>query len=328
MIPLPTRRMTSRQNNVVKFLRTGTAYAALLGLVVSAGVVSAETPEQRAWAMLRSGVSQKNTAKRVQAVRALRLLPGEPEAKEMAENALRDRNPNVRVTAAVALGLMGAKEAIPAMKKATSDEKPAVVLAAAHSLELLHDPAGDQVYYAILTGERKPAEGLLAQQIDTLKDKKKMAKLGFEEGIGLVPYGDIGFSAAKAIRKDDASPVRATAARALIKDSDPRVAGALVQATSDKSWIVRASAVLALAKREDPDVLPAVIPALSDKNQVVRFTAAAAVIRLTTVAARNKDMKDTNCRLGSKPTDPGCVNALSVRKNCTDYELIGGTHHE
>jgi HEAT repeat protein len=132
--------------------------------------------------MLRSGASQKNAGKRIRAVRALRLLPGNPEATELAENALRDRNPNVRVAAATALGLMGAKEAIPAMKKAPSDKKPAVVLAAAHSLELLHDPTGDEVYYELLTGERKPAEGLIAQQMDTLKDKKKMAKLGFEEG--------------------------------------------------------------------------------------------------------------------------------------------------
>jgi HEAT repeat protein len=264
--------------------------------------------------MLRSGVNQKNTGKRMQAVRALRLLPGDSEATEMAENALRDRNPNVRAAAASALGLMGAKEAIPALKKATLDEKPAVVLAAAHALELLNDPAGDQVYYELLTGERRPAEGLIAQQMDTLKDKKKMAQLGFEEGLGFVPYGDIGFSAAKAIRKDNASPVRASAARALTKDSDPRVARALVQATSDKNWIVRASALLAIAKREDPDLVPAISPAMSDKNQVVRFTAAAAVIRLTTVAARNNDTKDASCLLGSKSTDPGCVNALSVRK--------------
>jgi len=314
MIALPKRCMTSRRNKVLGFLRTGTAYAALLGLIVGAGVASADTPEQRAWAMLRSGVSQKNAGKRIQAVRALRLLPGNPEATELAENALRDRNPNVRATAATALGLMGAKEAIPAIKQATSDKKPAVALAAAHSLEVLHDPAGDDVYYELLAGERKPAEGLIAQQMDTLKDKKKMAKLGFEEGLDLVPYADIGLSAAKAIRKDDASPVRATAARALIKDSDPRVAGALLRATSDKNWIVRASALLALAKREDRDVLSAIIPALSDKNQAVRFTAAAAVIRLTTVAARNKDvdLKDANCLLGSKPTDPGRINALSV----------------
>jgi HEAT repeat protein len=253
--------------------------------------------------MLRSNANQTNTGKRIQAVRALRLLPGQAEATEMAENALRDRNPNVRAAAANALGLMGAKEAIPALKKATFDDKPAVVLAAAHSLELLKDPAGDQVYYQLLTGERKPAEGLIAQQVDALRDKKKMLELGFEDGLGFVPYGDIGLSAAKAIRKDDASPVRASAARALVKDSDPRVGRALVQAISDKNWMVRASALLAIAKREDPDVLPAIIPAMSDKNQAVRFTAAAAVIRLTTVTARNQDMKDASHLLGSNSTD-------------------------
>jgi HEAT repeat protein len=309
MIAPRTRRMSSRRSNLLGSLLTGAAYAALLALIAGAGVVSAQTPEQRAWDMLRSGVSQKNTGKRVQAVRALRLLPGSSEATEMAEAALRDRNPEVRIAAASALGLMGAKEAIPVLKKATFDNKPAVVLAAAHSLELLSDPAGDEVYYELLTGERKPAEGLIAQQMDTLKDKKKMAELGFEEGLGLVPYGDIGFSAAKAIRKDDASPVRASAARALIKDSDPRVGRALVQAASDKNWIVRASAVLALAKREDPDLLPAISPAMSDKNQVVRFTAAAAVIRLTTVAARNKDMKDASS--GSGRNRP--IQAASMR---------------
>ncbi len=302
--------MTSRRSKLLGSRLAGTACAAILSLIAGTGVLSAETHEQRAWDMLRSGVSQKSTGKRVQAVRALRLLPGSSEATEIAEAALQDRNPEVRKAAASALGLMGAKEAIPALKKATFDHKPAVVLAAAHSLELLNDPAGDQVYYELLTGERKPAEGLIAQQMDTLKDRKKMAKLGFEEGLGFVPYADIGFSAAKAIRKHDASPVRASAARALIKDSDPRVGSALVRATSDKNWIVRASALLAIAKREDADLLTAIIPAMSDKNQVVRFTAAAAVIRLSTVAVRNEDMKNASCVLGSKSTNPGCVNML------------------
>ena len=304
----------SRRSKLIGSLLTGAAYAALLVLIARAGVVSAETPEQRAWDMLRSGVRQKNTGKRIQAVRALRLLPGDSEATEMAETALRDQNPQVRIAAASALGLMGAKEAIPALRRAVLDKKPAVVLAAAHSLELLHDPAGDQVYYELLTGERKPAEGLIAQQMDTLKDKKKMAKLGFEEGLGFVPYGDIGFSAVKALKKDDASLVRASAARALIKDSDPRVGTALVRATSDKNWTVRASALVAIAKRDDSDLLPAISQAMSDKIQVVRFTAAAAVIRLTTIAAHHKDMKDASHLLGSKSTDPACLNAVSITR--------------
>jgi len=151
-----------------------------------------------------------------------------------------------------------------------------------------------------VTGERKSAESLVAQHMETLKDGKKMAKLGFEEGIEFIPFADISFSAAKAIQKDNASPVRATAASALVNDMDPRITQALVRTVSDKSWIVRASAVLAIAKREDPDLLNAIVPALSDKNKVVRFTAAAAVIRLTAVAARNKDVTGTSNMLGGE----------------------------
>ena len=149
-------------------------------------------------------------------------------------------------------------------------------------------PRLDLVYYEVLTGERKSAEGLVAQGVETLKNRKKMAELGFEEGLGFIPYADIGYSAAKAVRKDDTSPVRAAAARVLVNDPDPRIGQALVCAASDKSWIVRASALLAIAKQGHPELVNAIIPAMTDKNEVVRYTAAAAVIRLTTAAERNK----------------------------------------
>src|SRR4029077_248169 len=260
MIALRTGRITSRSSTVLGALLTGAAYAVLLAMIAGSISVLAETPEQQAWIMLRSGVRQKNTGKRLQAVRALRLLPGDSESAEMAETALRDRKPEVRAAAATALGLMGAKEAIPALKSALSDKKPSVVLAAAHSLQTPHDSTGYQVYYELVTGERQASESLIAEQMETLENKKKMAELAFEEGIGFVPLADMGYSAVKTIRKHDASPVRASAARALIKDSDPRVGGALVKATTDKNWIVRASAILAIAKREDPDLLTAIIP--------------------------------------------------------------------
>jgi HEAT repeat protein len=281
-------------------------HAVLFLLMAHAGALLAETPQQKAWDILRVGVNQKSTGKRTQAVRALRLLPADPEASEMAERALQDRKPEVRAAAATALGLMGSKAAVPGLRKALSDRKPAVVLAAAHALQVLDDPAGYEAYYEVLTGERKSADGLVAQQMETLKDSKKMAEFALEEGLGFIPFADTGFSAAKAIRKDGASPVRAAAARALVKDPDPHVGQALVRAVSDKSWNVRASALLAIAKREDPDLLNSIVPALSDKNQVVRFTAAAAVIRLSTVAARDKDAKRTSNVLGgaSKPKQP------------------------
>jgi HEAT repeat protein len=259
-----------------------------------AGAMLAQTPQEQAWNILRAGVNEKSTGKRTQAVRALRLLPGDTEAEGMAQAALQDRKPEVRAAAATAIGLMGSKAAIPGLKKALSDRKPAVVLAAAHSLQVLNDPAGYQVYYEVLTRERKSTEGLVDQQMETLKDRKKMSELGFEEGLSFIPFADIGFSATKEMLKDDASPVRAAAARSLINDSDPRIGQALVRAASDKSSMVRASALLAIAKRGDPQLLDAIVPALSDKNGVVRCTAAAAVIRLTTVAELEKDVKVTS----------------------------------
>jgi HEAT repeat protein len=266
----------------------------LLVLPLHTPALLAQTPRQHAWDILRAGVNERSTGKRVQAVRALRLLPGDPEATEMAQRALLDRRHEVRAAAATALGLMGSKVSIPELKKALSDNDPSVVLTAAHALQVLNDPAGYEVYYEVLTGERKSANGLVAQEMETLNDPKRMAKLGFEEGLGFIPFADVGFSTLKAVSKDDTSPVRAAAARVLINDPDPRIGRALVRAASDKSWIVRASALLAIAKREDPDLLNAIASAMSDKNGVVRCTAAAAVIRLTTVAERNKDVNWTN----------------------------------
>jgi len=280
--------------------KTHTRSAVLLVLMAHAGALLAQTPQQQAWDILRIGVNQKSTGKRTQAVRALRLLPGNPEATKMAQTALQDRKPEVRAAAATALGVMGSKESTPELKNALADKKPAVALAAAHALQVLNDPAGYQVYYDVLTGERKSADRLVAQQMQTLKDGKKMAELGLEEVLGFIPYADVGFSAVKAVRKDDTSPVRAAAARALINDQDPRVGQALVRAASDKNWIVRASALLAIAKRGDPEFLNAIVPALSDKNGVVRCTAAAAVIRLTTAAERNKDVKAASNALGGE----------------------------
>jgi hypothetical protein len=272
----------------------------LLVLAVHAPALPAQTPQEHAWDILRAGVNERGTGKRVQAVRALRLLPGDPEATEMAQRALLDRKREVRAAAATALGLMGSKVSIPELKRTLSDKDPLVVLTAAHALQLLNDPAGYEVYYEVLTGERKSAEGLITQGMGTLKDRKKMAEFGIEEGLGFIPFADVGFSAVLAVSKDDTSPVRAAAARVLVNDPDPRIEEALVRAASDKSWIVRASALLAIAKRQDPDLLNPIVSAMSDKNGVVRFTAAATVIRLTTVAEGNKGVKRMNKALESE----------------------------
>lgn len=243
-----------------------------------------ESPKHKAWDMLMTASFSKRTVDRTNGIRALGLLRENTRARELAENALADPNPDVRLAAATALGQMHATAAIPKLQKTLSDKKIPVVMAAAHSLRELDDAkSAYEVYYDLLTGERKSSDGLIAQQINTLKDPKELAKIGISEGIGYIPFAGIGWDAYRTMRKKDPNPARAVAATLLAHDPDPASAKALVKATRDKDWIVRAAAVEAIAQRGDPALLPKVQEKFSDKNPKVRYSAAAAVIRLTAI---------------------------------------------
>ena len=209
----------------------------------------------------------------------------------MAEKALADDKPEVRAAAAAALGDLKSKGSIPILEKALDDDDPSVALAAAHALDLMHEDSAYDVYYEILTGQRRSGKGLIASQTDMLKDPKKVAQLGFEEGIGFIPFAGIGWEAIKVIKKNDSSPIRAAAAKVLAGDPDPDAKKALTDAVGDKSWLVRAAAIEALAKRGDPSAIDAIDPYMFDEKDAVKYTAAAAVVRLTAVAearARSK----------------------------------------
>jgi HEAT repeat protein len=241
-----------------------------------------EKPQHRAWDILLTAVLSKQTTERTNGVRALGLLPDEPRFREVAEAALSDPSPDVRSAAATALGQMHATESIPKLQHTLSDAKIPVVMAAAHSLRSLKDDqSAYEVYYQLLTGRRKANDGLIAQQLATLKNPKELAMIGFSEGIGYVPFAGIGWDAWRTMHKKDPNPARAVAATFLAHDPDPASGQALVKATNDKDWIVRAAAVEAIAQRGDPLLLPKVQLKFSDKNPKVRYSAAAAVIRLS-----------------------------------------------
>ena len=155
-------------------------------------------------------------------------------------------------------------------------------MAAAHALrQLKDDKSAYEVYYELLTGGRKANDGVIAQQLDTLKNPRELAKIGFSQGIGYIPFAGIGWDAYRTMHKRDPNPVRAVAATLLAQDPDPATAKALVNATKDKDWIVRAAAVEAIAQRGDPSLLPKVQLRFSDRNPKVRYSSAAAVIRLS-----------------------------------------------
>ena len=253
--------------------------AALLPATPPSG---SQTPTARAWLILQQGLTNKSAGKRANAVHALRLLRNNPKAQKMAENALADQSPMVRAAAARALGRMGAVLSVPKLRAVLNDKEPAVVLAAAHSLFLLGDREDSyEIDYEMLIDERKAADGFVESQMNGLKDPKVVAMMGFETGIGFVPFAGTGYEVFKRINKADGSPIRAAAARELAKDLDPKIDAALARACSDKQWRVRGAAVDAIAERDDPTLLNAITLALNDKSDIVKYDASAAVLRLS-----------------------------------------------
>jgi HEAT repeat protein len=264
-------------------MRMRQLFATLLSILFVSFLVYAQEPVDKAWNILKQGAAEKNTDKRAKTFRALALLVQNRAAQQMAENALIDEKPEVRSAAASALGQMGAKGSVSKLQqRVKEDQDPSVVFSATDALFRLGDPAAFQVYYAVLAGEKKTGEGLVESQIKMLKDPKAMANIGFEVGIGFVPFAGAGTAVFKAVTKDDASPVRAAAATRLAKDPDPKSGEVLAKYAADSKWVVRAAVVDAIARRGDPSLLKAVVPLLDDDNDAVKFSAAATVIRLTT----------------------------------------------
>ena len=155
-----------------------------------------------------------------------------------------------------------------------------MALAAAHSLLALKNNAGYEVYYEVMTGERKGG-GAIKQQLDDLKGPKRTMEFAFEQGIGFAPYAGAALEAFQLLTRNDPSPLRAAAASALASDPDPRTGAALAKALQDKNWIVRVAALKAIAARDDTAELHEVEAAMQDKRDEVSFTAAAAVLRLS-----------------------------------------------
>ena len=117
-------------------------------------------PREQAWRLLESACTSDKTTNRATAVLVLGLIPNNKRSAELAEKALTDSKPEVRSAAAAALGEMRSRSSIPKLRAAFDDQDPLVVLAAAHSLDLMHDNSAYEVYFEVLNGERKAGKGL------------------------------------------------------------------------------------------------------------------------------------------------------------------------
>jgi HEAT repeat protein len=203
---------------------------------------------------------------------------------------------------------MHATGAIPALKKAVDDSEISVSLAAAHSLYILKDKSAYDIYYSILMGDKKASDGLIQSQLDRFKDPKEVAQLGFQEGIGFVPFGGMGYEAFRQLRKHGGSSARAAAARLLASDPDRISEDALMQtALADKDEDVRLAALDAIAQRGDPKCVDMLAKNLSEDKTVVRYRTAAVILHLSDLEKRpakpRKGQKSASLADSSEPLD-------------------------
>jgi HEAT repeat protein len=271
--------------------------AACLSMFVlaSAGFFSAQEKaatvdvRERAWSVLMEGVRHNRASHRMVAVQALSLMPRNRRASQLAGRALNDKDFHVRTAAAITLGQLHATAFKSELHKALDDPEISVVLAATQALYMLKDKTAFDVYYAILMKDRKSSDGLVQAQLDRLKDPKQMIQLGFQEGIGFVPFGGMGYEAFREITRGGGSSVRAAAARFLATDPDQISEDALVQAAvADKSEEVRLASLDALAQRRDPRVIDRLTTNLDEDKSAVRYRTAAVILHLSSVEKRKK----------------------------------------
>lgn len=242
-----------------------------------------------AWQTLDQGLADSDPDHRTKALTAVGTIGNLPQGLTRAENGLRDKNLEVRQTAATALGDMGSSDAIPSLRMALDDESPEVSFTAAKSLSSLGDyEDADAILWQVITGDRKDAP-TFKQRVGREAKKKltpaQIALMGAKEAAGLLGPGSFGVDAVaeaiKASKGGGGAPGRVVAAGNLSKDSTPYTLALLEWALDDSQWTVRTAVAKALGERGNQATIAKLLPRLSDDHHAVRYMAAASIIKLS-----------------------------------------------
>jgi HEAT repeat protein len=254
-------------------------------LVLVPNFTFAQAPTDRAWDTLLKAIGESVDHRR-QALAALASIdPENDRAVKLAENALQDKDPLVREMAAMTLGEMKARQAVPSLREAISD-KGEVAFAAAKALADMGDSGGRDMFVEVIAGERSDAPGIVEKGIRDAKHRLKhpqgLLLTGAQDTtaafFGPASYGIVG---AKEAFKEKGTSSRAIAAYYLSKDPDPYAVTLLEWALSDPNFGVRASAARGLAQRGNAGSIAKLEPLLDDSHDSVRTMAAAAIIHIT-----------------------------------------------
>jgi HEAT repeat protein len=263
------------------------------------GVAFAQTPESeaahpvpthdRASSLLEISLKDKNPDTRIHAVQALGLVsPSEPYLSQL-EAMLDDKDVQVRLATITSLVDLKNKRTVPTLERALDSDVPEVSFAAAKALWALNEPSGHDALISVLSGETKTSSGFITKQkrdaLRMLHTPQTLFLFAVKEGAAFAPVPGLGagVSSLQGLLSDPSVSGRAATALLLGTDKSAEVLEALEDALSDGDWSVRAAAVHAIALRNDPALMANLIPLLDDKKEAVRDRAAAGFLRLEAI---------------------------------------------
>ena len=275
--------------------------ASVVGAVPEKPKTPAEL-RQQAWTMLSDAVNDdKHEETRTQALAALGQMGGNPRSLGMIKDAMKDKDIDIRVAAALAAAQTKSPNITTDLRSLLDDKEPAVAFVAALSLWKMHDRSGEDVLTAVADGDRKASANLVNGTKHTLNkelhDPMAMAKYGATQGAYMLlgPFG-IGLTAIEYLRRNGGDTARVSAIEAIAENHTNPIRVELISATSDKDLGVRAAACKALARYHDKDVPPALAKVFDDPKPPVRLTAAAAYLISTGAVVASPPPSETVAR--------------------------------
>ncbi len=268
----------------------------LISLAIVAGALgqNSRTTGERCHEILTTALKDKNPDIRNQAVIALSIAAQREPLVSMLESKLDDKDVEVRLTTIASLLDLRNKRTGAALRRALQDDVPEVSFAAAKALWSLNDAAGKQALLSVLSGQSKTSSGFFSKQkretLRMMQTPRTMFLFALKEGASFapIPGAGAGVSSMQALLSDPGVSGRASAALLLSREHDASTLQALREALSDKDWSVRAAAVHSLALRNDPALQKDLTVLLDDKKEAVRLRAAAAYLRLDSLTGRRR----------------------------------------
>jgi HEAT repeat protein len=278
---------------------------------------SEPSPEKLSRDILDKALKDKNPDTRKNAVIALSLAGTVDPFPAGLDAALDDKDVPVRLAAISSLTDLKSGQTIAALHKALKDPVPEVGFAAARSLWGLNDPDGKAALLSVLSGENKASSGYFAKSkrdaMRMMHTPKTMFMFAIKQGAAFAPVPGLGtgVSSMQALLSDPNVSGRAAAALLVGKDRDDQTLKALRDAIGDKDWSVRAAVAHSLALRDDPALQGDLKPLLADKSEPVRLRAAAGYLRLESIKNQPKPAPKPRPRRKTTTTAPPAATKKS-----------------